>query len=69
MALVPVPDMDKVNDLCLRMAVDDTNEGGAIFDEDDVPEDAGDLQWCFLGKFMTEKSIHFQSMQNTLAAV
>lgn len=43
--------------------------GGAVFDEEDVPDDAVELQWCLLGKFMTVKSIHFQLMQNTCGCV
>lgn len=68
MALVPTTNVDYVSDLCSHMAVDDPEEVGAVFDEDDVPEEAEELRWCLIGRFLTEKSIHFHSLKNTLAA-
>lgn len=61
--------MEDVNDLCSRMAIDDPTEGGMVFDENDVPEDAEELRWCLIGRFMTDTSLHFMSMHNTFAAV
>lgn len=69
MAMVVASEIDNVNDLCSKMAVDDPDEGGVVFDEEDVLEEMVDLKWCLIGRFLTDKTIHFQSMQNTLAAV
>lgn len=69
MALVPILNVANINDLCSRMAVDDPEEGGAVFDEEYVPDEVDDLRWCLVGRFMIDKSLHFQSMKNTLAAL
>lgn len=61
------PNMDIVHHLT-DLAVNDNEEGFIISDED-VQEEEQDLHWCLVGRFLTEKPIHFISMQNTLALI
>lgn len=61
--------MDNVSDFCPPMAVVDPDEGGVVFDETDVSKEVENLSLCLVGRFMTDKAIHFLSMQNTLASI
>lgn len=61
--------IEQVNDLCNHMVVDDSNEGGFVFDEVDVPLVEDEFRLCLVGSFITEKTINYQAMQNTLKAL
>lgn len=67
MAMVPASNINDVSDLCSLMAVDDPDEGGAVFDEEDILEEVVELRWHLLDRFQTDKSFHFHLLQNTLA--
>lgn len=52
-----------VNDVG-NMSVGGGNEGGLILEDADVMDDAEDLKWSLVVRFLTEKAIHFESMQH-----
>ena len=62
------PEVEKVNLLCARMAIDDDDEG-LVLDDSDIRPVMEDFRWALIGRFLTEKVIHFVSMQKTLAAL
>jgi hypothetical protein len=39
------------------MAGEANNEGGIIFDDDNIQDEAVNLNLCLIGRFLTEKSI------------
>lgn len=51
------------------MSVNGGDEGGLVFEEADAVAEEEDFKWSLTTRFLTEKAIHFESMQHTLAAL
>jgi 14-3-3 protein epsilon len=51
----------------LVMAGEATDEGGIIFDDDNIQNEAVNLNLCLIGRFLTEKSIRTNIMKEHLA--
>lgn len=51
------------------MSKEGEGSDGLVMEIEDLAETDVSSQWCLVGRFLTNRSIHFQSMQNTLAAL
>lgn len=69
MAVDPGDTVEDVSQLVAHINVVDPNEKGLVFDDADVPEAVEEYCWCLVGTLLTEKTIHFHSMKNTLMAL
>ncbi|XVF60547.1 hypothetical protein PTKIN_Ptkin08bG0056500 [Pterospermum kingtungense] len=61
--------MDLMDQLFARMAVDGVDDGGLILEDFEVEVTVDEFRFCLVGLFLTDKYIHFTSMQNTLTAL
>lgn len=58
-----------VIDQCASIFIEDESEGGLVVEENEVVVVKETFKLCLVGRFLTDKSIRFVSMQNTLAAL
>jgi hypothetical protein len=49
------------------LSIHEEEEGGFCFDFDDEHEEQVDLKWCLVGRFLCERTIHFNSMKVRMA--
>ncbi|MCI16827.1 hypothetical protein A2U01_0037971, partial [Trifolium medium] len=49
------------------MASEANHEGGIIFDDDNIQDEAVNLHLCLIGRFLTDKSIRTNIMKEHLA--
>ena len=52
-----------------NMSIADKDEEGLVVDEDVVEETEVDLWYCLVGRFLTEGSIHFDSIRIMMASL
>ncbi|XVF41364.1 hypothetical protein PTKIN_Ptkin01aG0274500 [Pterospermum kingtungense] len=60
---------DRMSDLYANMTIDEKDIRGLIVDDVYIGSNLDDYQCCLVGRFLTERNIHFNSMQNTLASL
>lgn len=52
-----------------RISINDADDGGLCYDDEEVDISAIDDRWCLVGKFLTKRSIDFQAMQHRMASL
>lgn len=59
--------MKDLEEMYSRMVLEEEEEGGVVVGEEEVVKAA--TTYVLIGKFLTEKNINFQAMQNVLASI
>lgn len=59
--------MKDLEEMYSRMMLEEDEEGGVVVGEEEVVKAA--TTYVLIGKFLTEKNINFQAMQNVLASI
>ena len=68
MALTGVQSLG-LEDSYAKLNLDDEEEGGLVFDDISGEEGLTGFQWFLVGHFLTNRSINFVAMKNTLASI
>ncbi|KAK6138367.1 hypothetical protein DH2020_027896 [Rehmannia glutinosa] len=58
-----------LEDLYERMRLEEEEENGLVIEQEESDESAKSFQWCLAGRFLTNRSINFLAMKNTLASL
>ena len=60
---------ESIEDFYAKLALGDESQGGLEYNEAVVQTENNDMQWCLVGKFLTEKPINFMYMKNTMTGL
>jgi len=57
-----------LEDLYTKLKIDDEERGIELL-EDDVPQENNEYRYCLVGRFLTDRVVHFISMRSTIASI
>ena len=60
--------MEDITDRYGRVSIDDDEEAGLVIEQPEESDVPTSMQWCLVGRFLTDRMINRHSMKNTLAA-
>ena len=61
--------MEDITDRYERVSIDDDEEAGLVIEQPEESDVPTSMQWCLVGRFLTDRMINRHSMKNTLAAI
>lgn len=61
--------VQQMEDDFARIRLEDEEDGGLMYEENQEDLSEIDTRWCLVGRFLTESTIDFQAMQNKMASL
>ena len=61
--------MEDITDRYGRVSIEDDEEVGLVIEQPEESDVPTSMQWCFVGRFLTNRMINRHSMKTTLAMI
>ena len=61
--------VEALTNLCHKVTIEDEEDFGLVYEEDESASRIRTQSWCLVGKFLTDRIINSQAMKSTLSAL